>query len=162
MSNSRTRRSGCIPARVFRCLVIGASAGLLGACVQQPKPMYSWQAYQPSVYAYLKDDGADYAVQAQALEQNVETARAASTELPPGFRAHLGMLYLKIGDGDKALEQLQGEKVAFPESAPFMDFLMRNAGKPPAGQQLSAALAAQAPAAQPAAPTETLTSKKGS
>jgi len=142
--------------------VIGASAGLLGACVQQPKPMYSWQAYQPSVYAYLKDDGADYAVQAQALEKNVETARAASTELPPGFRAHLGMLYLKIGDGDKALEQLQGEKVAFPESAPFMDFLMRNAGKPPAGQQLSAAPAAQAPAAQPAAPTETLTSKKGS
>ena len=130
--------------------------------MQQPKPMYSWQAYQPSVYAYLKDDGADYAVQAQALEKNVETARAASTELPPGFRAHLGMLYLKIGDGDKALEQLQGEKVAFPESAPFMDFLMRNAGKPPAGRQLSAAPAAQAPAAQPAAPTETLTSKKGS
>ncbi|OAE59572.1 DUF4810 domain-containing protein [Achromobacter insolitus] len=162
MSNSRTRRSGRIAARVFRCLVIGASAGLLGACVQQPKPMYSWQAYQPSVYAYLKDDGADYAVQAQALEKNVETARAASTELPPGFRAHLCMLYLKIGDGDKALEQLQGEKVAFPESAPFMDFLMRNAGKPPAGQQLSAAPAAQAPAAQPAAPTETLTSKKGS
>ena len=122
-----------------------AGAGLLSACVQQPKPMYSWQAYQPSVYAYLQDDGADHAVQAQALEQNIETARAANVELPPGFRAHLGMLYLKMGDGNKALEQLQGEKTAFPEATPFMDFLMRNVGKP---------------AAVSSAPAAALTSKK--
>lgn len=150
--------------RAARGLAIATVAGLLSACVQQPKSMYSWEAYQPTVYAYLQDDGADHAVQAQALEKNVETARASSVELPPGFRAHLGMLYLKMGDGNKALEQLQGEKVAFPESSPFMDFLMRNVGKTPAEQQQPQAAAsdAQAPASTPAAPSEATLSKKGS
>ncbi|AYD62671.1 DUF4810 domain-containing protein [Achromobacter sp. LC458] len=134
-------------ARAGRGLAVAAAVGLLSACVQQPKSMYSWQAYQPSVYAYLKEDGSDNAVQAQALEKNIETARAANVELPPGFRAHLGMLYLKMGDGDKGVEQLQSEKVAFPESTPFMDFLMRNVGKPAASVDATSATPASADAA---------------
>jgi hypothetical protein len=123
--------------------------------------MYSWQSYQPSVYAYLKDDGADSTLQIQALEKNIETARAANVELPPGFRAHLGMLYLKTGDGDKGVEQLQGEKVAFPESAPFMDFLMRNVGKPKDATAAMGTPATSTPAANTKAPAEALASKKG-
>ncbi|HBL66686.1 MAG TPA: DUF4810 domain-containing protein [Achromobacter sp.] len=134
-------------ARAGRGLAVAAAVGLLSACVQQPKSMYSWQAYQPSVYAYLKEDGSDNAVQAQALEKNIETARAANVELPPGFRAHLGMLYLKMGDGGKGVEQLQSEKVAFPESTPFMDFLMRNVGKPAASVDATSATPASADAA---------------
>lgn len=134
-------------ARAGRGLAVAAAVGLLSACVQQPKSMYSWQAYQPSVYAYLKEDGSDNAVQAQALEKNIETARAANVELPPGFRAHLGMLYLKMGDGDKGVEQLQSEKLAFPESTPFMDFLMRNVGKPAASVDATSATPASADAA---------------
>jgi len=134
-------------ARAGRGLAVAAAVGLLSACVQQPKSMYSWQAYQPSVYAYLKEDGSDNAVQAQALEKNIETARAANVELPPGFRAHLVMLYLKMGDGGKGVEQLQSEKVAFPESTPFMDFLMRNVGKPAASVDATSATPASADAA---------------
>ena len=110
--------------------------------------MYSWQSYQPSVYAYLKDAGADYAAQTLAMEKNIETARATNAELPPGFRAHLGMLYLKMGEGAKGVEQLEGEKAAFPESKPFMDFLLRNASK----TAENASQAAQPEAAKPAAP----------
>lgn len=166
MLNAQATRRRNVVARA-RGLAIAVLAGLLSACVQQPKPMYSWQSYQPSVYAYLKDDGADSTLQIQALEKNIETARAANVELPPGFRAHLGMLYLKTGDGDKAVEQLQGEKVAFPESAPFMDFLMRNVGKPKASAEAAGTPAAGTPAAgMPAAnsqaPGDTLASKKGS
>jgi hypothetical protein len=167
MSNAQAIRRQNTVARAGRGLAIAALAGLLSACVQQPKPMYSWQSYQPSVYAYLKDDGADSTLQIQALEKNIETARAANVELPPGFRAHLGMLYLKTGDGDKGVEQLQGEKVAFPESAPFMDFLMRNVGKPKdaaaaADPAPTSTPAAGSPAANAKAPAEALASKKGS
>jgi len=167
MSNAQAMRRQNTVARAGRGLAIAALAGLLSACVQQPKPMYSWQSYQPSVYAYLKDDGADSTLQIQALEKNIETARAANVELPPGFRAHLGMLYLKTGDGDKGVEQLQGEKVAFPESAPFMDFLMRNVGKSKdaaaaADPAATSTPAAGSPAANAKAPAEALASKKGS
>lgn len=155
-------------ARTGRALAITALAGLLGACAQQPKSLYTWEGYQPTVYAYLKEDGNDYAVQAQTLEKSVEKARATNRELPPGFRAHLGMLYLKMGDGEKGVEQLQGEKQAFPESTPFMDFLMRNAGKSAAAPQAQAAtpaaesVARNEPGAksEPAAQTEPATPKK--
>lgn len=152
MSNHSSQRRASA-ARAGRALAIAALAGVLSACVQQPKPMYSWQSYQGSVYAYLKDDGGDYATQTLAMEKNIETARAANAELPPGFRAHLGMLYMKMGDGDKGVEQMQGEKAAFPEAAPFMDFLLRNAGKPQAlaatgaGSLAAGATGAGAPAA---------------
>ncbi|WP_454676003.1 DUF4810 domain-containing protein [Achromobacter marplatensis] len=162
MSNAQAIRRQNTVARAGRGLAIAALAGLLSACVQQPKPMYSWQSYQPSVYAYLKDDGADSTLQIQALEKNIETARAANVELPPGFRAHLGMLYLKTGDGDKGVEQLQSEKVAFPESAPFMDFLMRNVGKPKDATAATGTPATSTPAANTKAPAEALASKKGS
>lgn len=176
MSNQPECRPAAL-ARVGRGLAIAALAGLLSACAQQAaKPMYSWQSYQGSVYTYLKDDGADYATQTLALEKNIETARASNTELPPGFRAHLGMLYMKMGDGDKGVEQMQGEKVAFPESAPFMDFLLRNAGKPQAqqaaapqsavqpaaGSPAAGSPAAKSPAAGQPAPAQAGTLKKGS
>lgn len=123
--------------RAARTLAIAALASMLGACAQPAKPMYSWGAYQPTVYAYLKEDGADYVVQAQALEKNVEKARATNGTLPPGFRAHLGMLYLKMGDESKGIEQFEGEKTAFPEATQFMDFLLRNANKPVDAAQAS-------------------------
>ena len=178
MANHSNPRGAAACARVVRALAIVGLAGVLSACAQQPKSLYSWQSYEGSVYAYLKDDGGDYATQTLAMEKNIETARAANAELPPGFRAHLGMLYLKMGDGDKGVEQMQGEKAAFPEAAPFMDFLLRNAGKPqtvaatgeglPAGAPAAGSPAAGSPttaspaAANPAAPAEAGTLKKGS
>jgi hypothetical protein len=119
----------CVHAVALRMprIAIAAVATLsLAACVQPPKTMYNWQSYQPTVYTYLKEDSTDYAVQAAALEKNIQTARSADQPLPPGFHAHLGMLYLKTGEGTKAVEQMQAEKAAFPESTAFMDFLLRN------------------------------------
>lgn len=44
--------------------------------------------------------------------------------VPPGLHAHLGMLYGNTGHTDLAMAEFNTEKAAFPESAPFMDFLM--------------------------------------
>lgn len=119
-TRGRLGRSG------IRVSVAGALSAMVAACVHSPQTMYDWQSYQPTVYSYLVDETGDYAAQAQALEHNIETSRATDTVLPPGFRAHLGLLYLKMGHGAKAMEQFEGEKLAFPESEPFMDFVMRN------------------------------------
>lgn len=111
--------------RGLRWAGISLSVAVLTACAQ-PKGLYSWDSYQPMVHAYLQEEGEDYAAQVQTLEENVESARATDQALPPGFRAHLGLLYLKLGDGAKAVEQWEGEKNAFPESLPFMNFLLRH------------------------------------
>jgi hypothetical protein len=112
-----------------RQLSVLALVAMLSACAQPSsgvKSLYRWGAYQPSVYDFLTEDGADYHLQAETLEKNVQTAQAHNAALPPGFRAHLGMLYLKTGKADKALELFEDEKTVYPESTLFMDFLMRN------------------------------------
>lgn len=140
MLNQQSQAHG--PVRLLqmsvRLSIVCVAASMLTACAQAPKSMYNWKSYQPAVYAYLNDEGVDYAAQAQDLELNVETARSSNTALPPGFRAHLGLLYLKLGEDSKAVEQLQGEKLAFPESTSFMDFLMKNVSPSAAPSQTSA------------------------
>lgn len=108
----------------------------LGACAHQPQT-YSWDSYQPSVYSYLQGD-ADQSVHLQSMEKNIETARATNKPLPPGFHAQLGLLYLQAGQGSEALKQLNAEKEEFPESAPYMDFLLKqkaSTNTPPSDQQ---------------------------
>lgn len=122
----RPARNGSLP---FRLAGMGILIGLLSACASRQPPLYNWETYQPQVRAYFQDEGGDAEAQALAMEHNIETARAANQALPPGFHAHLGLLYLKIGKDDHALEQIESEKAAFPESAPFMDFLLRNTSR---------------------------------
>lgn len=98
----------------------------LSGCVAPPKTLYHWGAYQGDVYEYLKGDGKGYPEQIADLEQEVEKARAANQPLPPGFRAHLGMLYGQVGNYDKMMAAFEQEKLQFPESAAFMDFLLKN------------------------------------
>ena len=108
--------------------------------------MYSWDSYQPAVYDYLQGDE-DLAAKALAMEKNIETARAGNKALPPGFHAHLGLLYLQQGKGAQAMEQIQSERTAFPESTPFMDFLLRqNKGSDKKDVSMTPANDQQAPA----------------
>jgi len=122
--------------RLARLAGMCISGGLLAACAQQPT-LYSWDSYQPAAYAYLQGDE-DPAAEVQAMEKNIETARAHDKALPPGFHAHLGLLYLQQGQDARAMEQIQSERAAFPESTTFMDFLLRqnkDAPTSPANEQ---------------------------
>ncbi len=109
---------------------IGRSVGALSllaltACVTQPKPLYHWGDYQPEVYAYFQGDGQSIEAQQIKLEATVQQALAKGEALPPGFNAHLGLLYLKSGQADKARAAFQTEEAQFPESKPYMDFLLK-------------------------------------
>lgn len=97
---------------------------LLAACVQAPKPLYHWDTFARQQYDYMRGDGSTAVEQAVALEKQVQSAQAAGLPLPPGARAHLGIVYLKLGRDVDAKRKFEEERAAFPESAPFMDFLL--------------------------------------
>lgn len=110
-----------LPAR----LLIIAGALSLGACATAPEQLYYWGDYQPQVYGHLTGDkGPDE--QIASLEAGLEKALAKGKQPPPGYFAHLGILYGEKGDGDKMLRYFDAEKQYFPESTAFIDFLMKS------------------------------------
>ena len=86
-------------------------------------PLYNWGDFQLMIYKNLKNEtGAE--PQISALEKNL----SGDKPVPPGFYAHLGMLYAETGDLARAVECFNEEKTRFPESAVFMDRLLSRIG----------------------------------
>ncbi|MBB5391134.1 MULTISPECIES: DUF4810 domain-containing protein [unclassified Herbaspirillum] len=110
-------------------LATSLAAGLaimLTGCANQHKSLYGWGNYQQQVYAHFKSEGDGNEQQIAALEESLQKIRAKGEAVPPGYHAHLGMLYAAIGKEDQLVQELETEKTLFPESTPYMDFLMRN------------------------------------
>ncbi|AOJ32772.1 DUF4810 domain-containing protein [Burkholderia metallica] len=95
-----------------------------GCAAPTTPPLYQWNGYQPQVYEYFKGQKSPQE-QIDALEKALQEIRAKGHTPPPGFHAHLGMLYASVGNMQQAGQELQAEKQLFPESAPYMDFLMK-------------------------------------
>jgi len=118
-------------ASLTRCLVLGAGVVLFAGCAHKaPPPLYMWESFPKMQYDTLQRPGVTPVEQVSAMEAQAEKARAAGASLPPGFRAHLGMLKLSAGDADQARQLWQAEKTAFPESAPYMDQLLKRLDAP--------------------------------
>jgi hypothetical protein len=110
-----------------------AAAGLLllTACAQKgPGPLYMWESFPRQQYDTLLREAPSPDAQIALLEAHAEKARATSAALPPGFRAHLGMLKLSAGNPDEARRLWESEKTAFPESAPYMNQLLKRLNAP--------------------------------
>ncbi|OON38053.1 DUF4810 domain-containing protein [Izhakiella australiensis] len=98
---------------------------MLAACAAKNTTQYHWGEYQAALYSYYKHDGsADK--QIEMLNKVLEESKAKNKIPAPGLHAQLGMLYAESGRRDRAFEQFSAEKLAYPESAHYMDFLMRN------------------------------------
>lgn len=114
-------------------LSVVAALALLGGCALLPtQPMYQWNGYQRLLYDDLNGNGRSPNQQILLMEEWAEQARRRSAALPPGFRAHLGMMYLRVGRSVEAQRLWQEEKARFPEAAPFMDFLLARLNAAPA------------------------------
>jgi len=113
-----------VAANSLRRLCIAAGIAALVGCANKPVPLYMWEAFPHQQYDTLLRDGASPEEQMQAMEKHMEKARAANMALPPGFRAHLGMLELNAGNAPRARQLFEAEKTAFPESSPYMDKLL--------------------------------------
>ncbi len=105
-------------------IVFGAT--MLGGCAthSNSRALYNWGSYQQQVYESLKDGGSSPEEQISALERDMQKAQARGEALPPGYHAHLAMLYGKVGKSDQVRQQLEAEKAQFPESTTFMDFML--------------------------------------
>lgn len=105
----------------------GLSAGLLtllAGCASPPS-IYYWGHYEDLVYtSYAEPGKADPVLQIEQLEADYQVARAQNRPVPPGFHAHLGVLYFQVGKLDRARQELQAEQGQFPESAVFMERLL--------------------------------------
>ena len=111
-------------------LVAAIAMGVLAGCVPAPARLYHWEGFQGQLYEYFKADSSSPEEQLRVLGAQVEKARASGAALPPGFRAHLAMIYLRLGRDGEAKQELEAEKANFPESAQFMDFLLKRMTAP--------------------------------
>jgi hypothetical protein len=107
----------------LRLIAIAASALWLSGCAQ-PKTLYQWGSYQPEVYEYFKGESKE--AQVAKLEEDLQKIRSTNGNPPPGYHAQLGMLYGSLGKDDQMVQEFRTEKALFPESATYMDFLLRN------------------------------------
>ena len=106
-------------------IALGLSITLLAGCA--PKTgLYYWGGYEDQIHnLYVSPEKASPEMQAAKLEADIEKAKAQSKPLPPGFHAHLGYEYAISGKKDLAVQQLTMEKEQYPESAIYMDLLMK-------------------------------------
>ena len=99
----------------------------LSGCASKPKTLYQWEGYQPQVYQHFKGESPDQ--QIAVLEKDLQQISAKGGKAPPGYHAHLGYLYSLTGKNDHMVAQFEDEKKLFPESAAYIDFLLKNVKK---------------------------------
>lgn len=99
----------------------------MSGCSSQPKPLYNYGDYSESYYHAKKELSPDSALELQkSIEYSIENAaNSRSGRVAPGMYANLGYIYLKGGKSDKAVESFNKEKTIYPESAHFMDRMIK-------------------------------------
>jgi hypothetical protein len=111
--------------RALAFAITGLGLLLLVGCSTPEKRLYQWENYQNQVNEYFKDASKEQ--QLQVLEADLEKIKSTNAAVPPGYHAQLGLLYSHMGKDDQMMSEFETEKALFPESAVYMDFLMKNA-----------------------------------
>ncbi len=90
------------------------------------RTLYDWGTYEESVYRmYASEADFSAAKEVDRLQREVERTERRERAVPPGKMAHLGYLYLMMGDDERARSCFEREKALFPEGEHFMNFLLR-------------------------------------
>lgn len=113
--------------KLIWALVSAMVTTTLVGCASAPKSLYEWGSYEPQLYQHFKGESPEQ--QILLLEKDLEKIIANGNLTPPGYHAHLGLLYLSTGDGVAAAKHFQYEKTLFPESATYIEFLTKNEKK---------------------------------
>ena len=94
----------------------------LGGCATQK---YPWNGYDDSLYAYYKhpDNKQKYI---EHLNDTITRAEQANLKVPPGIYAEYGYMFYEAQDYSKAIVYFHKEHDAWPESAFFMEKMIRD------------------------------------
>lgn len=110
-------------------LLCALSTLVASGCSQKPS-MYYWGEYEGLVYKmYIEPGNAEPDVQIEKLKNDIQRAQDQGKKTPPGIYAHLGFMYATVGNNQLATESFSQEKILFPESAKFLDGMMKRALK---------------------------------
>lgn len=100
---------------------------LFVGCASQNQ-MYYWGSYEQLIQdSYLKPGTAESGVQIEKLSADIDKAESNGKKVPPGLYAQLGYMYAIEGNVAKSNEAFLQEKALFPESALFIDGMLKRA-----------------------------------
>lgn len=98
---------------------------LSAACAQR-STLYRWGSYQDSLTRLYSDhDNFEIAKELDLLSSQLDETLSSGERIPPGLYAHLGYLYDLSGDSEAAVSHMLEEKKLFPESAVFIDGILK-------------------------------------
>lgn len=97
----------------------------LSAC-QSTKPTYYYGEYQEALYNYFKSDGIAISEQISVMQNVIARAPNKGLLVAPGAHAHLGLLYFESGNPAQGMNHFDQEKMLFPESTTYINFLIKN------------------------------------
>ena len=115
-----------MPMMKLKFLALMVALLALSGC-QTTRPLYHYGEYQEVVYTHFKNEDTSGAEGIAALEQAIAKSEAKNLPVGPGLYAHLGYLYIESGQMDTGIAYLRKEKALYPESAHYIDFLLKNA-----------------------------------
>ena len=105
-------------------------SSVLVGCATRPQPLYQWGNFTGFTYDLLRAEGKSPAEQIDLMVAHIQAVEQAGKKVPPGFHAHLALLYLKAGKNDAAKVHFEAERREFPESAHYIDSLMKAKNQP--------------------------------
>lgn len=108
--------------------LIIAGLGVLMCSCAAPS-LYNWKGYDDAVYAYTKS--ADEKSQQELIQvyENLIKNLGTSNKPAPGVCADYGYLLIKKGEKEKGLQLLKMEVTNYPESAQFINLIIKRVEK---------------------------------
>ncbi|MCZ8355165.1 MAG: DUF4810 domain-containing protein [Cyclobacteriaceae bacterium] len=110
-----------------RLIQLSLWALLFSSCMQGAKPLYYWGNYEKNSYKMVKGrEEEDLNKLMETYKDIVENASTKSQRgIPPGVCADYGFFLLSQGKNEEGRRWLDQEKILFPESAVFIDRILK-------------------------------------
>jgi hypothetical protein len=87
-------------------------------------PLYEWGHYEQAVWDLHRPNFVPEK-EVKVLSKEIDATLKKGRQVPPGEYAMLGFLYYRLGDLKQATDCLLREKELYPESATFVDGMIR-------------------------------------